>query len=228
MKKYTLKADKRTILGRKAKLLRAEGIIPANLYGKKITSLAVSVNQSDFLKLYQQVGETGLVDLLIGKTQKPVLISNLQHHPVSGQVLHVDFHQVDLKEKVTASVPVELIGESPAEKQALGNVVQQLNEIEVEALPADLPEDLKADLSLLTQVDQAILAKDLKYDSSKISLHVDPNQIIAKVEPPQKEEELAPKPPEETPAEAAPASEGKEPEIPAETTSETAPAPSQE
>lgn len=222
MKKHTLKAEKRTILGRKVKSLRAQGLIPANLFGKKITSLAVTVNQSDFHKVHQEVGETGLVDLLVGKIAKPVLISNLQLDPVSGSVLHVDFHQVDLKEKVTAPVPVELIGESPAEKQGLGNVVQQINEIEVEALPTDLPENLKADLSLLTEVDQAILAKDLKYDSSKVTLQIDPNQIIAKVEPPQKEEEIAPKPAEEIPAESAPAEEGQASSKPAETVSETA------
>jgi len=104
--------------------------------------------------------------------------------------LHVDFLQVDLKVKVTAKVPVEVSGESPAEKQALGTVVQYLNEVEVEALPADLLEKFEVDTSELAEVDQAIYVKDLKYDKSKIEVKTDGEEIIVKVEPPQKEEEV--------------------------------------
>jgi len=206
MKTHSLKAEKRTVSGRKVKVLRQQDLIPANLYGKKIKSQAIQVSQSDFANIFREVGETGLVELQLGQTKHPVLISNVQVHPVLDTPLHVDFRQVDLKEKVTASVPVILEGESPAEKQSLGTVVQQLNEIEVEALPTDLPEHLIADISQLAEVDQAVHAKDLKYDSKAVTLQVSPEQIIAKVEPPQKEEEPAPVVEEET------AEEGKEKE----------------
>jgi large subunit ribosomal protein L25 len=102
--------------------------------------------------------------------------------------IHVDFLQVDLKEKVEAEVPVELTGESPAEKEAIGTVVQYLNEIKVEALPMDLPEKFIVDTSALSEVDQAILVKDLSVDRSKVDIKTEAEEIVVKVEPPQKEE----------------------------------------
>ena len=188
MDKQTLKGEIRKLLGRKVKNLRKDGILPGNIFGKKITSEAVQVNFKDFLKVYKEIGETGLLTLEIGKAEKPVLVHNLQVNPVTDVPVHVDFLQVDLKEKVEAEVPVELSGESPAEKQAIGTVVQHLNEIKVEALPMDLPEKFEVDTSVLAEVDQAILVKDLKVDRNKVTVMTDENEIVVKVEPPQKEE----------------------------------------
>jgi large subunit ribosomal protein L25 len=187
MNKLSLKAEARKISGRKVKNLRKEGILPGNVSGKKIKSEAVQVVFKDFDKVYKEAGETGLVMLEIGKEEKPVLIHNLQVNPVSEAPVHVDFLQVDLKEKVEAGVPVELTGESPAEKQALGTVVQYLNEIKVEALPMDLPEKFIVDTSELAEVDQSILVKDLKVDRSKVDIKTGADEIVVKVEPPQKE-----------------------------------------
>lgn len=188
MNKLTLKAEARTISGRKVKNLRKEGILPGNVSGKKIKSESIQVNFKDFEKVYKEVGETGLLTLEIGKEEKPVLVHNLQVNPVSDVPVHVDFLQVDLKEKVEADVPVELTGESPAEKQAIGTVVQHLNEVKVEALPTDLPEKFVVDVSELSEVDQAIFIKDLKVDRSKVDVKNDAEEIVVKVEPPQKEE----------------------------------------
>jgi large subunit ribosomal protein L25 len=215
MNKLTLKAEVRKISGRKVKNLRKEGILPGNISGKKIKSEAVQVVFKDFDKVYKEAGETGLVTLEIGKEEKPVLIHNLQVNPVSDVPVHVDFLQVDLKEKVEADVPVELTGESPAEKQALGTVVQYINEIKVEALPMDLPEKFEVDTSELSEVDQAIYVKDLKVDRAKVDIKTGPDEIVVKVEPPQKEEVVAPPAPVEgeVPAEGATPAEG---DIPAE------------
>lgn len=188
MNKLTLKAEIRKISGRKVKNLRKDGILPGNISGKKIKSEAVQVVFKDFAKVYKEVGETGLLTLEIGKEEKPVLIHNLQVNPVSDAPVHVDFLQVDLKEKVEADVPVELTGESPAEKQAMGTVVQYLNEIKVEALPMDLPEKFEVDTSELVEVDQSIMVKDLKVDRSKVDIKTGPEELVVKVEPPQKEE----------------------------------------
>ena len=95
-----------------------------------------------------------------------------------------------MKEKVKANVPVKLIGESPAEKEKLGVLVQQLEEIEVEALPTDMPEHIEVDVTILAEVDQAIHVKDLKI-SSKVEVLSDGGQIIAKIEPMAKEEPVA-------------------------------------
>lgn len=190
MDKHTLKAEKRTILGQKVKTLRKEGVLPANIYGKKVKSLAIQIPMNEFEKIYKEAGETGIIEMVVDKSKRPVLINNVQIHPVTDLPLHVDFLQIDLKEKVTADVPIDFIGESPAEKSGLGTVVQQINEIEVEALPADLPEKFEVDLSKLTKVDMAVLVKDLDVDKKKIEIKSDLAQILVKVEPPRKEEEV--------------------------------------
>ncbi|MCX6705895.1 MAG: 50S ribosomal protein L25 [Candidatus Woesebacteria bacterium] len=205
MEKITLKAKVRKEVGRKVKLLRKEGILPANIYGKKIKSESIQIDLKEFLDVYKKVGDTKLFYI----NERPVLVANIQKNPVSDALLHVDFHQVDLKEKVEAKVPVELTGESPAEKQSIGTVVQYLNEIEVEALPTDLPDKFEIDISKLTEVDQSIHVKDLPYDKSKIEVKTDLEEILVKVEPPQKEEIVAP-PVAEVPAEGeVPVSEGE-------------------
>ena len=219
MDKKILKAEVRELTGRKVKRLRLEGILPANVFGKKVKSLGIQVNLKEFKDVYKEAGETGLVSLEVEKEKeaRPVLISNLQLNPKSDLPVHVDFLQVDLKEKVTASVPIELVGESTVAKQGIGTVVQQINDVEVEALPMDLPEKFEADISGLIEVDQAIYIKDLKYDKAKVEIKVDLEGIIAKVEPPQKEEVIEVVAPVEgeVPAEGAVPVEG---EVPAEGT----------
>ncbi len=189
MIKISLKSKKRELFGRKVKRLRKLGLIPANVFGNKIKSHSITVDAKEFAEIFKKAGETQIIDL----DEKSVLVSNLQIDPVSGQIIHIDFRQVDLKEKIEAKVPVELIGESPAEKQNLGTVVQQIHEIEVEALPSDLPEKIVVDATVLTEVDQAIYVKDLKV-SKDVEIKTDIELIVVKVEPPTKEEvvEVAP------------------------------------
>ena len=128
MARPKLTANKRTVTGRKVKNLRREGILPANIYGKKIKSLAVQLTVKAFLPVLKEVGETSLLELKVEGEEKtrPVLIHAVQFHPLSGDPLHVDFYEVDLKEKVTTKVPVELIGESPAVKEKIGILIQPL------------------------------------------------------------------------------------------------------
>jgi large subunit ribosomal protein L25 len=199
MDKINLSAENRILSGRKVKTLRKQGIIPANIFGKKVTSLSISVNLKEFSKVYEKAGETSLITLILGsdktkKEERAVLITNVQYDAVSDMPIHVDFHQVDLKEKVTADVEVELIGESPAEKTGIGTVVQYIDEIEVEALPMDLPEKFIIDVSTLTEVDQAVFVKDLKVEKDKVEVKVDAEEIVVKIEPPQKEEVVEPTP----------------------------------
>ena len=217
-----LEVEKRKIFGRKVKRLRREGLLPANIYGKKIKSLAVQLSEKDFLGVYKEAGETSIVDLKVKgeKKSRPVLIANLQTDPVTDRPLHVDFHQVVLTEKTTATIPIELSGEAPAVAQKLGILVQQINELEVEALPKDLPEKFVVDTSSLIQVDDAILVKDIRVDKKKVEIKVDGNRIVAKIEPPTKEEEVEKPLEEEVPAEEVlpeekPAEEKKPEEKPA-------------
>lgn len=205
MDKITLKADKRELQGRKVRRLRNDGLVPANLYGKGIESVSIQINEKILKGVINEAGETHIIDLEVGGKGHPVLVSNVQIHPLTGETLHVDFRQVNLKEKIEAAVPVELIGESPAEK-AGNTVVIMIDEIEVEALPADLPEKFEIDATTLTEVDQVIYVKDLKVDTTKVQVITDAEAIVIKVEAPQKEEVIE-APVVETPEGETPAGE---------------------
>jgi large subunit ribosomal protein L25 len=108
---------------------------------------------------------------------------------VNESFLHADFLQVNLKQKISVEIPVEIVGESPAVKAGLGTVVQYVNEIEVEALPTDLPDKFEIDISALDKVDSEIKTSNLKIDKDKIKLEEEEDRIIVKVEPLREEEE---------------------------------------
>lgn len=188
--KHTLHASPREIVGRKVKQLRKEGKLPGHIYGKVGTNINVGVDTKTFLKTYSQVGSTGLVQLVVEgeNTPRPVLISGVDMHPVSGAIMHIDFHQVNLKEKVTANIPVETSGESEAVKNG-GVLVLPYNELEVTALPADLPESFVVDISKLLEVGDTVTIADLVYDKQKIEIALDQDEVLAAVQAQAAEEE---------------------------------------
>ena len=191
--KIKLLVEKRKLVGRQVKLLRKDSVLPANIYGRKVKSLAVQVDLKSFLPVLKEAGEAGLVELKVKGEDKirPVLIHNIQYHSVSDQPLHADFYQVNLKEKVTTKIPVELVGESPAVKSKVGILIQPLSEIEVEALPTDLPEKIEVDISKLENIDDAVLVSDVKLEET-VKVLTDTTQILVKIDTPAKEEEVAP------------------------------------
>lgn len=162
MKAHTLQGSTRDITGRKVKTLRKAGSVPATIYGKKITSESISVSLPAFQKVYASAGETGLIELTVDKTAHPVLIHTVQTDPVDGRILHVEFYQVDLKVNVRTKVPLELVGQSPAVEEKKGVLLSLLTEVEVEALPAELPEKIDVDVSGLLDVDHEIKVSQLK------------------------------------------------------------------
>ena len=186
MTKVNLKANPRKITGRKVKNLRKQGLVPSNIYGKGVKSHSIEVNSKEFQEVYKKTGETGIIEISLGSEARPVLVHNVQVHPVTGELLHIDFLQVDLKEKVNANIPLEITGESPAEKSGIGTVVLLVQELEVEGLPGDLPKSFEIDATKLTEVDQVVKVSDLK--TKDIEIKADLETIVAKVEPPQKEE----------------------------------------
>jgi len=206
--KHTLKAEARKIKGRKVKQLRQNGLVPANVFGKQLASINIQIVSKDFNKIFAEAGESALIYLEVAgeKDARPVLVREVAHHPVSGLVLHVDFNQVNLKEKVVAPVQIELVGESPAEQEKLGILVQQLHEIELEALPTDMPEKLEVSIIELKAVGDTILVKDIKIASS-VTIKSDPEAIVAKIEALAKEE-VVEAPVAEVPAEGAAPVEG--------------------
>mgnify|MGYP001584493002 CR=1 FL=1 len=203
--KHTLKVEPRKITGRKIKSLRTQGFIPANVFGKDLKSLSLQIKTVDFTKLYKEVGESTLIYLTVEgeKENRPVMVHDVALHPVTDQILHVDFHQVNLKEKTTAPVVIKLIGEAPAEKEKQGILVQQLSELEIEALPADMPESVEISIESLAAEGDTLQIKDIQL-SDKLTVKSDPEAIVVKIEPLAKEE------PKEVPA-AAPTPEAEAP-----------------
>ncbi len=214
MQETKLKSEKRTVLGRKVKNLRQEGLVPANIYGKNTKSLAVSLKKSEFEKVFNEVGETGIVKLTVDeeKEERPILIQNIQRNPLTNEPLHVDLRQIILTEKITAMIPVELSGEAQAVQQKLGILIQTASEIEVEALPMDLPEHFAVDVSKLGNVGDEVKLSDLSFDRTKVKPLVEEDLVLARIEPLAEEEKVVAPAPEEVPAEgAAPAEEGEKP-----------------
>lgn len=202
MSNYSLAATKRTAMGRKVRTLRKSGFVPANIFGKNIDSLAIQIEAKTLKDVLKQAGETNLINLKVdGGKNHPVLVAGYAQDSVTGDLQHVDFHEVDLNVKTTAMVPLHAVGESEAVKA--GNVlVLQKNELEVEALPADLPNAIEIDITTLTEVGSVIHAKDLKLDRTKVTLLVEDDEVIATVQEPAAEE--TPVTPAEGDAEAAP------------------------
>lgn len=181
MKKHILNATKREIFGKKLKALRREGILPGNVYGKGVESLAVQVSMKEFRDLYKEVGATGLVELHIeGDTKRPVLIHDVHMDHIKQLPLHADFYQVNLKEKVVTMVPVVITGEPKAVADKLGQLLQTLSEVEVEALPADLPGEFEVDVTELAELDAQITVADLKKPQG-VEVLSGPTSVIAKI-----------------------------------------------
>lgn len=162
MKKYILTGQTRDVMGRKVKNLRRDGMLPATVYGKKISSQTIAVSGPDFAKTYATAGETGLIELTVGSNMSPVLIHNVQRHAVTGAVLHVEFYHVDLKEKVHTKVPLVFVGDAPVVTEKKGVILSLLSEVDVEALPTQLPEKIEVDVSGLAEVNQELKVSDLK------------------------------------------------------------------
>ncbi|MCL4397939.1 50S ribosomal protein L25 [Patescibacteria group bacterium] len=200
MKAIPLEVQVRSLIGKKVKSLRRDGLVPATVYGKEVKSQSLAVPVKEFAKVFAQAGETGLVELKFDKTTLPTLISEVQIHPLNRQLLHVQFHAVKLTEKIKANVPLELVGESPAVTSNIGLLLQTLNEIEVEALPTDLPEKIEVDTRKLSEVDQQITVADLKIPGG-VEVLTGKEEVVVKVAPAVSEE--AKKEAEEEAAKAA-------------------------
>lgn len=173
MAKQIFKVQARNLLGKKVKQLRRELVVPGNVYGVNSESQAVKFDQADFEDLYERIGETSVVYLKIVDQEKdqekeyPVLIDEVQLEPVDGQPLHVSFKEVDLTKKIEAEVPLEIIGEFDVAEAVM---VQTRNNIEVRALPNDLPDKFVVDVSILEEIGQMITLADLDFDRDKVEL----------------------------------------------------------
>lgn len=185
-----LKAETREIIGKKVKKLRQAGQIPAVLYGHGLKSLSLAVRAKEFNQIFNQTGETSLVTLMVGGEKHNVLIHDFERNPLTSEIMHVDFYEVKMDEKLKAKVPLVFIGESPAVKSEGGILLHGLSEVEVEALPQDLPKEISADISLLNTFEDKVRIKDLVMPAG-VKILTEPEIIVAFVAPPRSEKELA-------------------------------------
>lgn len=192
MEKLQLQAKARDVQSATANNVRSEGFIPAVLYGRNIPNVHLTVSQGEFEKLFRKAGESTIVELKTddGKTHN-VLIQAIQKHYLTSIITHVDFYEVSMTEKLTATVPLEFVGESDAVKILGGTLLKVIDEIEVECLPGDLPHNLEIDISVLKTFDDSILVKDIKLPKGVV-VTSDPEETVANTQAPRDiEAELA-------------------------------------
>lgn len=216
MEKIELVAHKRDILGKKVRFLRRKGITPVNLYGHGIESTALQVETPALKKALAQAGMTSLVHLKVGSAKRPhmTIVRGIQRDPVKGELIHVDFYQVRMDEKLKLEVPLMLIGKAPAVKEHGGILVQELNSLEVECLPANMPHRIEADTSGLVNLDQAIHVKDLKVGEG-VTVLTDPTKAVARIARARIEVEAVAAPAAEVAEEVEAEAEGEEKAEPA-------------
>ncbi len=141
--------------------VRDEGRIPAVCYGKNQAALPVFVDRKEFLTVWKEAGETTIISCKGTFGEKTALIHDVQHDPLSGQVIHADFYFVEKDSKIHADIPLEFEGVSPAVKDKGGVLVQVLHTIPVESLPASLPQSISVDLSSLVDINSHIKVGDI-------------------------------------------------------------------
>ncbi len=191
-----LKAKIRKELGKKIKNLRKQGILPAVLYGPKIKNLNIELDLKEFENIFAKAGESSLISLEIDKDKFLVLIHEVKKDPLTEKLIHVDFYQPILTEEIEASVPIIFEGEALAVKELSGTLVKEIQEIDVKALPQNLPHEIKVNIDGLKTFEDEILVKDLKLPEG-VKVQKKPNEIVAVVTPPEKVEEELEKPIEE-------------------------------
>lgn len=175
-----LVCEMRTLIGKQNKALRKMGKIPAVIYGEGMKPLSVSISEKDFSLAFKKAGETSIIECEVDGQKIPTLISDIAIHPVLDTVLHADFRKVNLKKKVQVEVPVALVGESLAVKSAGGVLLQQMNEIEIEALPQSIPASIQIDISVLSEIGKEIKVKDIAKSEEYVILE-DGERVVVSV-----------------------------------------------
>lgn len=182
-----LAVQMRTKLGKSVKALRKEGFVPAELYGHGLKNEHLSVSAKDFAKVFKAAGTSTVVTLAIGKDKKPAIIHDVVHDALSGEVAHIDFYQVRMDEKIRAKVPLEFVGIAPAIKEKGAVLNRSMTEIEIEALPQDLPHAVSVDLSSLDELNKSVYVHDLKLPKG-VKVLIEGETAIATATPPAPEE----------------------------------------
>ena len=204
----TLKAEKRDVHKETVMVLRKKGFLPCVVYGPKVKNQSLVVSMKEFEKVYKAAGETSLVKLHAGDGDINVLIYDVAPDPVTLKPIHADFYAVDMNKVIHAKIPLAFVGESAAVKNEGAILVKVMQEIEVEALPENLPHEITVSINVLAVIGDRITAASLNIPKD-VKLRAHDEDIIAIVEAPRAEEVIAPVAAEETVAEVQTEREAK-------------------
>ena len=185
----TINAQKRSKTD-KLESLRNNGMVPAVVYGAGVENTPISVQMAEFKKVYKQAGETATIELSLDGKKIPVIIHDLQRHPVKDTAQHVDFLAVDLTQTIEAEIPLLFTGVSNAVK-AGGVLVKVMHEVTVSALPANIPQEIKVDISKLETLEDNVFVKDITLPAN-VSMVSNLEDVVAAVTPATEEKEEAP------------------------------------
>lgn len=190
MQELELSAAPRSVMGKKVKQLRRQGITPANIYGRGIASQAVQVDTKTMSHTLRRAGRNTILSLRVEgeKAVRPVMVRDIQRNPVTDELLHLDFYQISLTEKMHAEVTVVVTGTAPAVSELGGILLQVVETVTVEALPAEIPPHLEADASRLRELDAAIHVRDLDAPPG-VTILTDPDVVLVRVAAPRRAEE---------------------------------------
>jgi len=182
MEDLTLNAAPREVLGKRNRFLRRQGITPAHIFGHNIKSQALQCDTAHLKRLVAHAGTTRLISLSIDGEKQPkrVFLREIQRNAVSRELLHVDFYQVKMGEKMEVDVPIVLVGEAPAMKGKGRMLAYSITSLSIECLPEKVPPQIEVDVSVLEEVEQAIHVKDIVLDPD-ITVNADPEQLVVKV-----------------------------------------------
>lgn len=186
----TLQADSREVTGKQVKQLRNSGLVPAVLYGQEQPTTSLSLDAATFTKLYHQVGNTTLINLTVDKKAPvKVLVHDVQINPVHRSITHVDFYQVNLKEKLRTEIPLSYVGTSDAVEVEGGIFIAVKNEVNVECLPEDLVHEIEVDISSLKAFNDSLHVKDIKAPNGIVILD-EADEMLASITEPRSQEEI--------------------------------------
>ncbi len=186
--KLELSASLRAVSGARVRHIRSEGFIPAVLYGKGQDAISLQLPMKDFERAYREAGESTLVYLNVDDASYPTIIKDVSRDAITSAPIHADFYKVSLTEKIKAMVPVAFVGESPAVKDLKAIFVRNVNELEVEALPQNLPHEISVDISGLKNFGDQITLSEIALTDATLTGGAD--EILATVQEPKSEEEL--------------------------------------
>lgn len=180
MDKVILEAEKRDLIGKKVKLVRKQGKIPAIVYGKDIDTIPISLDKRSTTMTLSKVSSSTILTLKIGKEELSTLVRDIQKDFIKNDILHMDFLAISLKEKLRTSVSISLVGEAPVLKEFEALIVSGIDSVEVECLPQDLPESIVVDLSGLEEIGAALYLKDISIPAN-VEFLTDPEELVVVV-----------------------------------------------